>query len=924
MNSDVSREIEMRVLLAAPTRRDGEVTSALLNKAGLACTVCEGLGQLAREVEAGAGAILLTEEAMTAPGIDDLLKSLADQPAWSDLAVVLLLRGGVLSPAATKVLRSLSNVTLLERPAPTRSVVSAVQATIRGRARQYQIRDQIESIRRAEATSSELRRQLEIAINASELGTFHCEIPMGRILWNEQCKRHFWLPPEAEIDFDLFYSILHPDDRERTRQAVEACVRDGEVYDIEYRTVSPRGEIQWIRASGRTTFNEQGAPVQFDGTTRDVTDRKRLEMENESRLLAARSLAAIVESSEDAIVSKSLDGMIQSWNAAAEKIFGYTAAQAVGRHISLIIPAERAHEEERIIAELKAGKSVEHFETVRVRNDGKAVQVSLTISPIKDESGQVIGASKIARDITEQKRAEAAFKESEKRRRLALDSAELGAWHVDPLTMTLTTDERFRTIFGVAGNELSYEQAVALIHPDDQKQVLDAVAAATRPENPEPYAVEYRVVHPDGSVHWVFAKGRANYHLDMSETLASFDGTVADITERKQLDENLQLMAANLADANHRKDEFLATLAHELRNPLAPIRNSLHLLQLSGELSPSLNPVREIMERQVDHMVRLIDDLLDVSRISSGKIELQKEAVELATIVSTAVEVSRPAIDAAGHQLALSLPAEPMILEADPVRLAQIVGNLLNNAAKYTRAGGQIWLTARGEGSEVVISIRDNGVGIPGDMLPRIFDMFAQVDRSLTRAQGGLGIGLTLAKTLTEMHGGRIEARSAGADQGSEFLVYLPLVQETQDRSGGTSSVRKIRRLHIAERQILVVDDTRAAGYVLGKLLETMGQKVEIATDAAAALESVRRVRPDMVISDIAMPDMDGYELARRLRQEPGMANVVLVALTGYGQDSDKHRSNEAGFNYHLVKPASLESLYDLLTSLPAASKEIV
>jgi PAS domain S-box-containing protein len=651
MSTDVNHEAERRVLLVAPTTRDGDVTRSLLAQAGLACLVCEGLPALTRAIEVGAGVVLLTEEAVLAPGIDELLATFAKQPAWSDLAVVLLIQRGVPSPAATRIIRALRNVTLLERPAPARSVVSAAQSAVRGRERQYQIRDQIESIGRAEATSRELRRQLEIAVDASELGTFHCEMPLHRIVWNERCKRHFWLPPEAEVDFDLFYSILHPEDRQRTRQAIEACVYGGHGYDIEYRTVSAQGQVRWIRATGRTTYDERQQPIQFDGTTRDVTDRK---------------------------------------------------------------GAEEA-----------------------------------------------------------------------------------------------------------------------------------------------------------------------------------------------------------LTDANHRKDEFLATLAHELRNPLAPIRNSLHLLRLSGDLSPSLDPVREIMERQVDQMVRLIDDLLDVSRISSGKIKLQKETIELATVISTAVETAQPLINAAGHQLALSLPAEPIILNADPVRLTQIIGNLLNNAAKYTKPGGQIWLVAHGQGNEVVISVRDTGMGIPSDKLPLVFDMFAQVDRTLASAQGGLGIGLTLAKTFVEMHGGRIEARSDGPDRGSEFLVYLPMMGDSQRRSALTSPIRG-SRTPVTRRRILIVDDARAAGYVLGKLLERMGQEVRTATDAAAALESVRAERPDLVISDIAMPKIDGYELAQRLRNEPDLEGLLLVALTGYGQDSDKQRAKEAGFDYHLVKPVSLEALEDLLASLPA------
>src|ERR1700759_2499431 len=269
---------EMRVLFVSPTLRDGEITRSLLASAGLICILCKSLDQLIEEVNSGAGALLLTEEVMTAKGIDALLRTLENQPSWSDLPVVMMMQQGDQSPVATDVLRSLRNVTLLERPATTRSVVSAVQAAVRARERQYQIRDQFESIRKGELRSRQLQQQLELAIDASELGTFHCGMPLDKIVWNARCKAHFWLPPEAEIDFALFYSVLHPDDRARTREAIEACVYGNQMYDIEYRTVSPRGELRWVRATGRTYYAE-GRPVRFDGTTQDITDRKRLEEE---------------------------------------------------------------------------------------------------------------------------------------------------------------------------------------------------------------------------------------------------------------------------------------------------------------------------------------------------------------------------------------------------------------------------------------------------------------------------------------------------------------------------------------------------------------------------------------------------------------------------------------------------------------------
>jgi PAS domain S-box-containing protein len=277
MDPDIKSE-EKRVLLVAPTVRDGEITRSLLAKAGLTCVVCENLNHLLKELHVGAGAVLLTEEAITGKGINELLTTVDKQPSWSDLPVVMMMRQGDQSPVATGVLRSLRNVTLLERPAPTLSVVSAVQAAVRGRERQYQMRDQFESIRQGEMRSRELQEQLEIAIDASELGTFHCDIPLDKIVWNARCKAHFWLAQDAEIDFDLFYSILHPDDRERTREAIAACVYGGKVYDIEYRTVSPQGELRWIRATGRTYYKEE-KPVRFDGTTQDITDRKRVDEE---------------------------------------------------------------------------------------------------------------------------------------------------------------------------------------------------------------------------------------------------------------------------------------------------------------------------------------------------------------------------------------------------------------------------------------------------------------------------------------------------------------------------------------------------------------------------------------------------------------------------------------------------------------------
>jgi signal transduction histidine kinase len=378
---------------------------------------------------------------------------------------------------------------------------------------------------------------------------------------------------------------------------------------------------------------------------------------------------------------------------------------------------------------------------------------------------------------------------------------------------------------------------------------------------------------------------------------------------------------AALKEADRRKDEFLATLAHELRNPLAPIRNSLHILRLAASDSQTTERVREMMERQVNHMVRLVDDLLEVSRITRGKIELRKEQLELATVVQSALETSKPLVDAARHKLTVNLPAEPLILHADPVRLAQVLANLLNNAAKYTPEGGQIWLTAGSTGSDAVVSVRDSGTGIPAEMLPKVFDLFMQVDQTYSRAQGGLGIGLTLVSSLVSLHGGTVEARSEGLGRGSEFVVRLPLLAERLELDA--SDLRDSPPSAMSPRRILVVDDNRDAADSLGMLLKFLGADVRTVNDGPSALEAFQTYRPSVVLLDIGMPGMDGYEVARRTRQQPEGAGVTLIALTGWGQDEDRRRSKEAGIDHHLVKPVDLSVLEQLLAIQPFTGEQM-
>jgi signal transduction histidine kinase/ActR/RegA family two-component response regulator len=389
-----------------------------------------------------------------------------------------------------------------------------------------------------------------------------------------------------------------------------------------------------------------------------------------------------------------------------------------------------------------------------------------------------------------------------------------------------------------------------------------------------------------------------------------------------QLQENIrerERVEAALRDADRRKDEFLATLAHELRNPLAPIGNAVHLLRLANGADPATDQICEMLERQVRHLVRLVDDLMEVSRITRGKVELRNEPVELAAAIRSAVEESQPLIEASGHQLAISLPPEPIILNGDPIRLSQVFANLLNNAAKYMDEGGQIWLQARREADMVVVSVRDTGIGIPAEMLPNIFQMFTQVDHSTRRAQGGLGIGLTLVQSLVEMHGGRVDARSPGVGKGSEFIVRLPL---HRDATATARNSRDDRPPAMPGRRVLVVDDNRDAAHSLGMLLKLLGVEVRVVNDGPAALQILPAFRPDVVLLDIGMPGMDGYEVARQIRQQSEWRHLTLIALTGWGQEEDRHRTSQAGFDHHLLKPADMTALKSLFLSLPGTDEQ--
>jgi PAS domain S-box-containing protein len=521
---------------------------------------------------------------------------------------------------------------------------------------------------------------------------------------------------------------------------------------------------------------------------RDLTDERLAQS-------ARAHLAAIVESSDDAIVSKTLEGVIRSWNSAAERLFGHSAEEAVGQPITLIIPPERVAEEEEILARLRRGERVHHFETVRVAKSGRRIDVALTISPIRNANGVVIGASKIARDITE---------------RMACEQAQQ------------------RTI----GELKCAEEA--------------------------------------------------------------------------------------LREADRRKDEFLAVLAHELRNPLAPIRYAVAMARREGRSEAEQRQAQGIIERQVEHMGRLLDDLLDVSRITRGTLMLRRSAVDLDSIVAAAQESARPLMEARRHTLAVRLPEEPIRLEVDPVRIAQVLANLLINAAKYTDSGGHIELEAGREAGELLLRVRDDGIGICAEMMSRIFTPFAQASPALERSEGGLGIGLALVRGLVELHGGAVSAQSAGAGQGSVFEVRLPLGSPAQAEGGAeepTPAYAQTKPL-----RLLVADDNRDSAATCAALLRAAGHEVAVAHGGREAFDLACELQPDALLLDIGMPELNGYQLAERIRGTVWGRRAVLIASSGWGQAEDKRRALAAGFDWHLTKPIDpdrLEALLQLATASP-------
>jgi len=548
-------------------------------------------------------------------------------------------------------------------------------------------------------------------------------------------------------------------------------------------------------------------------------------------------------------------------------------------------------------------------------DDGTTVSTLFSISPLELDD-ETTGLCIVVTDLTEQKHNQE-LKASRELEHNLLQQAEASQRNISNILESITdsyialdghwvitaVNERAAIIFGKSREQLIGNIVWDMFPLTAEREFYDQFHRAVAKQRPAHFEARSRTT--PGSwfeVHAYPSDGGLSVYL-------------RDITERKLVEEERERLLYESREANRQKDEFLAMLSHELRNPLAPITNALEVLRRCGADEPQLVSSRDVIDRQVHVLGRLIDDLLDASRITSGKVRIQTEAIEFANVVSRAVETARPLIDARKHRLMLSLPSEPVWLRADPTRIAQVLNNLLNNAAKFTEEGGDVALTAKREGNELVISVRDTGVGIPTETLPHIFDLFTQADRSLDRSQGGLGIGLTLARSIVGMHGGTLQAFSAGPNEGSEFVVRLPVVDEPAQRLGARVSVESATA--VRSRRILVVDDNVDSAESMAVLMKLSGHQIAIAFDGESALKTAGTFRPQIIILDVGLPRIHGYEVAERLRALPENRNLVLVALTGYGREQDRRRAIEAGFDYHFVKPIDFTTLELLVNSLP-------
>jgi PAS domain S-box-containing protein len=777
--------------------------------------------------------------------------------------------------------------------------------------RAEQSRVEAETARQASA-SEQQRRVYEAALSNTADFNYVFDLD-GRFTFVNSRLLALWQRDASEALGKNFFELDYPPElAARLHRQIREVIETKQPVRDETPFTSAVGERQYEYIFV-PVFGASGAVEAVTGSTRDITERK--EIEEALRRSERRLAAALAASGTGTFVWSIQTGELE-WDENLDRLFGLAPGQTprtIDEFLRMVHPDERADVRRR--CEWCAREGTDFDMSFRVLWPDDSVHwITDRGKVFKDEQGRSLYMTGACVDVTEHQQAQAARRESEERLRVSEARFRIFAeggpqmiWAADAKGRSEYVNPRWCEYTGLTREQTADPEYLGrVIHPDDFQGMMDRWNAAYA--SGTAFEAEFRLRRAaDGAYRWFLCRGvpvRDGYGR-----IVQWVGANADIDDQKRAEEQLK-------EADRRKTYFLALLAHELRNPLAPIRNGLQIMRRPETDPAALGEAVEMMERQVGQMVRLVDDLLDVARITQNKIELRKERIELSTAIRRAVEISRPLIEARGHDLRVSLAAVPAMLEADMVRLAQIVSNLLNNSARYTPNGGRIEVITETQEGEAVVRVRDNGTGIPAAMLPTLFDMFTQGDQRQERAHGGLGLGLSLVKSLVQLHGGTVDVASPEEGQGSEFTVRLPLAPRAEPLTmlplpgAGLEARRAPWR-----RRILVVDDNRDSSESLAILLQIMGHEVHIAYDGPNALESARTHHPDTVLLDIGLPGMSGHTVARRMRQELHMTGTLLVAMTGWGQEEDRKRSREAGFDHHLVKPVEPNALEALLAS---------
>jgi len=700
--------------------------------------------------------------------------------------------------------------------------------------------------------------------------------------------------------------ITHPDDWP-SHARLMAQVGSGALKEIaiDKRYLRPDGTSVWVHVSMAPLLDPDGRPEELIAIVEDIAERH----EAEHLLRASENrYRSLVDASTAIVWTADADGNFTDGQEAWQRSTGQDPARyADWGWAAAIHPDDRERVQALWREAVAHGTPVDT--EVRIWNAPTRSYrwYSSRAVPRRGAEGIVEEWVGACTDIHERRLAEIQLRESEERARLALDIGRLGTLTWVPDDDDVQADARCREICGLpSGAVLGLTDLEARIHPGDRADVLSGLRRSASEELP--FADEFRFVHADGSVHWVVTRGDVVTRPgDTTVPVKVLLLSMMDVTERRVAEEGLK-------QADREKDDFLALLAHELRNPLAPIRTAVQLLKMRQQPDSEGQRLHAVIDRQVQHLVRMVDDLLDVSRVMRGKVELRREPIDITNAIAIATETSRPLIDAQRQQLRLELPSYAVTVHGDAVRLSQVIANLLNNASKYSSAGATIQLTASLTNGEVTIEVKDTGAGIPPEMLPRVFEPFVQADRSLERSRGGLGIGLTLVKRIVELHHGHVSVRSGGLGQGSTFTIRLPAYVGTATAAAPAEPPPVMT----FPARVLVVDDNVDAAESLAMLLQSDGHTVSVVHDGIEAVHRADAWQPDIAVLDVGLPGMNGYEVASVLRQR-GDACPELIAVTGYGQAADTQRALEAGFRYHLVKPVDARDLTDAIARCAAS-----